>query len=93
MKNLLPPTWQSPTLTKSDTDDKWLIPPIVDLCGVIANDEHATIESESISAYHNGILHICTPPASTRPLDNPSLIDDIRHKASKSGVKLYAIGL
>ncbi|UYZ71365.1 dihydroorotase [Moraxella bovis] len=92
MKNLLPPTWQSPTLTKSDTDGKWLIPPIVDLCGVIANDEHATIESESICAYHNGILHICTPPASSRPLDNPSLIDDIRHKASKSGVKLYAIG-
>lgn len=94
MKNLLPNNWQFDIsqFNQTNTNSKWLIPPIVDLCGVIANDEHATIESESISAYHNGILHICTPPASTRPLDNPSLIDDIRHKASKSGVKLYVIG-
>ncbi|WP_019519547.1 dihydroorotase [Faucicola boevrei] len=93
MKNLLPTNWQFNADSLKDADNnKWLIQPIVDLCGVIANDEHATIESESISAYHNGILHICTPPASSRPQDNPSLIDDIRHKASKSGVKLYAIG-
>lgn len=92
MKNLLPPTWQSPNLDGIDTNGKWLLPPLVDLCGVIADNDHASIASESHCAYQNGFLHICTPPTSERVLDNVSLIDDIRHKASKNGVKLYAIG-
>lgn len=64
----------------------------MDLCGVIADNDHASIASESHCAYQNGFLHICTPPTSERVLDTVSLIDDIRHKASKNGVKLYAIG-
>lgn len=94
MKNLLPNHWQFDIdqLKDIDTADKWLLPPLVDLCGVIADSEHATIASESYSAYQNGFLHICTPPTTTRPLDNPSLIDDICYKASKNGVNLYAIG-
>lgn len=94
MKNLLPQAWQFDTelLKDSETQGKWLLPPLVDLCAVIADNEHASIASESSCAYHNGFLYVCTPPTSDRPLDNPSLIDDIRHKATEHGIQLYAIG-
>ncbi|WP_066802218.1 dihydroorotase [Moraxella oblonga] len=94
MKNLLPPNWQfnQSQLNGINTDGKWLLPPLVDLCVVIANNEHATIDSESKSAYQNGFLYVCTPPTTSQPLDNGSLIDDIRHKASKNGVHLSVIG-
>ncbi|OPH36937.1 dihydroorotase [Moraxella equi] len=96
MKNLLPPTWQSPTLTDSDTHNKWLIPPIVDLCGrlrELGQSNHGTFKSEGNSAYQNGILHICTPPDTTPVLDNGSLLKGLKDKALTDGrIHLYPIG-
>nr|WP_227498110.1 dihydroorotase [Moraxella macacae] len=81
-----------PDTAMPNTKGKWLLPPLVDLCGVIADNEHASIKTESQSAKANGFLHVCTPPTYERPLDNVSVLDDLAKKASEHGINLHFIG-
>lgn len=92
--NYLPSDWnfEPSHLHKINTDGKWLLPPFVDLGAVIADDEHSSIATESFCAYQNGFLHVVTPPSRHRPLDNPSMIDEIRQKARQQGIYLYCVG-
>lgn len=100
MQNHLPHNWQFELKQlkrfgdgNATTDtDSYLLPPLVDLCAVIADDEHSTIACESKAAQANGFLYVCTPPTGDRPLDTVSAIDDITHKASTQGIDLKAIG-
>lgn len=96
MKNLLPPTWQQPTLTDTNTDGKWLIPPIVDLCGRLrepGHQSHGTLASEGKAARENGILHIVLPPDTNPVLENGSLLKGLKQKAwADGGIHLHVLG-
>lgn len=99
MKNLLPATWQFDNLDNLnhlDGDDKWLIPPIVDLCGRLREpgfQAHGTLASEGRAARENGILHIVLPPDTSPVLENGSLLKGLRQKALEDGgVHLHILG-
>lgn len=101
MKNHLPTHWQFDSerlnvavKTDSHTDktNKWLIPPLVDLCAVIADGEHASIVSESAAARANGFLYVCTPPTAERALDSVLAVDELCQKGLQQGICLKAIG-
>lgn len=96
MKNLLPSNWQSPTLDGVNTDDKWLIPPIVDLCARLrepGHQSHGTLASEGRAARENGILHIVLPPDTNPVLENGSLFKGLREKAQQDGgIHLHILG-
>ena len=96
MKNLLPPTWQSPNLDNVPTDGKWLIPPIVDLCGRLrepGHQSHGTLSSEGNSARMNGILHVVLPPDTSPVLENGSLLKGLKQKAwVDGGIHLHILG-
>lgn len=98
MKNLLPNDWRfnADLLKDTDTNGKWLIPPIVDLCGrlrELGQSQHGTFKSEGKCAKANGILHICTPPDTTPVLENGSLLKGLREKAYQDGgIYLHILG-
>lgn len=96
MKNLLPKNWQQPKLANVDTDGKWLMPPIVDLCGRLREPGHqsyGTLASEGRAARQNGILHIVLPPDTNPVLENGSLFKGLREKAYQDGsVYLHILG-
>lgn len=96
MKNLLPPTWQSPKLNGVSTDDKWLIPPIVDLCGRLrepGHQSHGTLATEGKTARANGILHVVLPPDTNPVLENGSLLKGLKQKAwADGGIYLHILG-
>lgn len=96
MKTLLPPTWQSPNLDNVPTDGKWLIPPIVDLCGRLREPGHqpyGTLSSEGKTARMNGILHVVLPPDTNPVLENGSLLKGLKQKAwADGGIHLHILG-
>ncbi|AKG19313.1 aspartate carbamoyltransferase [Moraxella bovoculi] len=96
MKTLLPPTWQSPNLDNVPTDGKWLIPPIVDLCGRLrepGHQPHGTLSSEGKTARMNGILHVVLPPDTNPVLENGSLLKGLKQKAwADGGIHLHILG-
>lgn len=96
MKNLLPPTWQSPNLDNARAEGKWLIPPIVDLCGRLrepGHQSHGTLASEGNSARINGILHVVLPPDTNPVLENGSLLKGLKQKAwADGGIYLHILG-
>ncbi|OPH38282.1 Dihydroorotase [Moraxella lacunata] len=96
MKNLLPPTWQMPNLDDVKTDGKWLIPPIVDLCGRLrepGHQSHGTLASEGKTARMNGILHVVLPPDTSPVLENGSLLKGLKQKAwADGGIHLHILG-
>lgn len=96
MKNLLPKDWQQPDLSGIDTQDKWLIPPIVDLCARLrepGHQSHGTLASEGRAARMNGILHVVLPPDTDPILQNGSLLKGLREKAfNDGGIHLHILG-
>ncbi|MDO4897357.1 MAG: dihydroorotase [Moraxella sp.] len=96
MKNLLPSTWQLPNLDGVNTDGKWLIPPIVDLCGRLrepGHQSHGTLSSEGKTARMNGILHVVLPPDTNPVLENGSLLKGLKQKAwADGGIHLHVLG-
>ncbi|OAV00787.1 MULTISPECIES: dihydroorotase [Moraxella] len=96
MKNLLPQDWQPPHISEADTADKWLIPPIVDLCARLrepGHQSHGTLASEGRAARQNGILHIVLPPDTDPVLENGSLLKGLREKAwADGGIHLHVLG-
>ena len=96
MKNLLPTDWQQPNLDGIDTQGKWLIPPIVDLCARLREPGHqsyGTLASEGRAARANGILHVVLPPDTDPILQNGSLLKGLREKAlHDGGVHLHILG-
>ncbi|WP_126331663.1 dihydroorotase [Moraxella cuniculi] len=98
MTNLLPSDWQfdQNQLEGVDTQGKWLIPPIVDLCARLrepGHQSHGTLASEGQAARANGILHIVLPPDTDPVLENGSLLKGLREKAlNDGGVHLHILG-
>ncbi len=98
MKNLLPSNWQfdASVLTGADTQNHWLIPPIVDLCARLrepGHQSHGTLASEGQAARQNGILHVVLPPDTDPVLENGSLLKGLREKAHQDGgIYLHVLG-
>lgn len=98
LTNLLPSDWQfdQNQLEGVDTQGKWLIPPIVDLCARLrepGHQSHGTLASEGQAARANGILHIVLPPDTNPVLENGSLLKGLREKAlNDGGVHLHILG-
>lgn len=94
LQNHLPESWNFDIaqLDGVATDNKWLLPPLVDLGAMIADDEHSNIQTEARCAHQNGFLHVVTTPSIARALDNPSMVDDVRQKAQKNGIHLHCVG-
>ncbi len=98
MKNLLPQThhFDHDQLQGLQTQGKWLIPPIVDLCARLrepGHQSHGTLASEGRAAYANGILHVVLPPDTDPVLENGSLLKGLREKAYQDGgIYLHILG-
>ena len=97
MKNLLPPNWQFDTAQlPSDTDGKWLFPPLMDLCARLrepGHQSHGTLKSEGTAAHNNGFLHIVIPPDTQPVLENGSLFAGLRERAYQDGgIYLHLLG-
>lgn len=98
MKNLLPANWQFDTvqLDNIDTDGKWLLPPLVDLCARLrepGHQSHGTLKSEGTAARQNGFLHVVIPPDTNPVLENGSLLAGLRERAFQDGgIYLHILG-
>ncbi|UNU72832.1 dihydroorotase [Moraxella nasovis] len=94
MKNLLPKTWQFDTKNiTTDTNEKWLIPPIVDLCARLNKfGDGTSFTHECQTAIKNGILHVCTPPDDGAVRESSSLLKEVREKAANHGLNLHMLG-
>lgn len=79
-----------------DLTGKWLLPPIVDLCGRLrepGRGAHGTLASEGRAARKNGILHVMTPPDTDPVLQRGSLLEGLRQKAwDDGGIHLHICG-
>ena len=97
MKNLLPPNWQFDTdQLPTATNDKWLLPPLVDLCARLrepGHQQHGTLKSEGNAARQNGFLHVVVPPDTQPVLENGSLLAGLRERAyHDAGIHLHVLG-
>jgi dihydroorotase len=98
MKNLLPQNWQFDTakLNNTQTDGKWLLPPLVDLCARLrepGHQSHGTLKSEGKAARQNGFLHVVMPPDTIPVLENGALLQGLRERAYQDGgIHLHLLG-
>ncbi|MCK6051477.1 dihydroorotase [Moraxella osloensis] len=98
LQNLLPANWQFDTtqLNPIDSDGKWLLPPLVDLCARLrepGHQSHGTLKSEGAAARKNGFLHVVIPPDTNPVLENGSLLAGLRERAYQDGgIYLHVLG-
>ena len=98
LQNLLPANWQFDTtqLNPIDTDGKWLLPPLVDLCARLrepGHQSHGTLKSEGAADRKNGFLHVVIPPDTNPVLENGSLLAGLRERAYQDGgIYLHVLG-
>ena len=105
MQNLLPPNFAQPELSALNNDaiddavnkeDKWLLPPLVDLCARLrepGQQQHGTLASEGQCARNNGFLHVVVPPDTKPILENGSLLKGLRERALEDGgIHLHVLG-
>lgn len=96
--NLLPTDWQFDLtqLNDIDTEGKWLLPPLVDLCARLrepGHQSHGTLKSEGTAARQNGFLHVVIPPDTKPVLENGSLLAGLRERAyHDGGIHLHILG-
>lgn len=98
LQNLLPANWQFDTtqLNTIDSEGKWLLPPLVDLCARLrepGHQSHGTLKSEGTAARKNGFLHVVIPPDTNPVLENGSLLAGLRERAYQDGgIYLHVLG-
>ena len=98
LQNLLPANWQFDTtqLNPIDSDGKWLLPPLVDLCARLrepGHQSHGTLKSEGAAARKHGFLHVVIPPDTNPVLENGSLLAGLRERAYQDGgIYLHVLG-
>lgn len=97
MKNLLPANWQFDTAQlPTQTEGKWLFPPLIDLCARLrepGHQSHGTLKSEGNAARQNGFLHVVMPPDTNPVLENGSLLAGLRERAYQDGgIYLHLLG-
>ncbi len=79
-----------------DANGKIIFPGIVDLSARLREpglEYKATIASETAAAASAGVTTLCCPPDSDPVVDNPTVVDMIRHRASEANkARVVSIG-
>lgn len=79
-----------------DAAGAWVLPGLVDLAARLREPGHAymaTLETELDAALAGGITALCCPPDTDPPLDEPGLVEMLKHRARLlDGARLYPLG-
>ncbi len=79
-----------------DATGAWVVPGLVDLAARLREPGHeymATLDSELDAALAGGITALCCPPDTDPPLDEPGLVEMLKHRARLlDGARLYPLG-
>lgn len=79
-----------------DAAGTWVLPGLVDLAARLREPGHeylATLETELAAALAGGVTSLCCPPDTDPPLDEPGLVEMLKHRARLlDGVRLYPLG-
>ncbi|MCP5266404.1 MAG: dihydroorotase [Burkholderiaceae bacterium] len=79
-----------------DASGCWVMPGLVDLAARLREPGYeykATLESELGAALAGGIVSVCCPPDTDPPLDEPGLVEMLKHRARQiDGTRVYPIG-
>lgn len=79
-----------------DATGTWVLPGLVDLAARLREPGHeymATLDTELDAALAGGITALCCPPDTDPPLDEPGLVEMLKHRARLlDGARLYPLG-
>lgn len=79
-----------------DARGQWVVPGLVDLAARLREPGYeymATLDSELDAALAGGITSLCCPPDTDPPLDEPGLVEMLKHRARLlDGSHLYPLG-
>lgn len=79
-----------------DATGQWVLPGLIDASARLREpglEYRATLDSELHAALHSGVSGLVCPPDTDPPLDEPGLIDMLRHRALQlAGTHLYPQG-
>lgn len=79
-----------------DAKGFWVTPGIVDLAARLREPGYeykATLESEMQAALSGGVTSLCCPPDTDPPLDEPGLVEMLKHRArTLDQARLYPLG-
>lgn len=79
-----------------DAHGLWLMPGLVDLAARLREPGHhylASLDTELDAALAGGITALCCPPDTDPPLDEPGLVEMLKHRARLlDGARLYPLG-
>ncbi|MEZ5659084.1 MAG: dihydroorotase [Burkholderiaceae bacterium] len=79
-----------------DLSGRWLMPGLIDLAARMREpgfEYRASLESELRAAMAGGITSVCCPPDTDPPLDEPGLVEMLKHRARMlAGPALYPLG-
>lgn len=73
----------------------WVLPGVIDLAARLrepGQSHKATIASESAAALSAGITGVCMPPDTDPVIDNPSVVEWIRHRAQPHALRVHPLG-
>lgn len=79
-----------------DAAGMWVLPGLVDLAARLREPGHeymATLDTELDAALAGGITALCCPPDTDPPLDEPGLVEMLKHRARLlDGSRVYPLG-
>ncbi len=79
-----------------DAKGYWVTPGLVDLAARLREPGYeykATLESEMQAALSGGVTSLCCPPDTDPPLDEPGLVEMLKHRArTLDQARLYPLG-
>jgi dihydroorotase len=79
-----------------DATGAWVLPGLFDLAARLREpgyEYRATLDSELDAALRGGVTALCCPPDTDPPLDEPGLVEMLKHRARLlDGVRLYPLG-
>jgi dihydroorotase len=86
----------SEDLQEIDATGCWVSPGLVDLAARLREPGYeykATLESEMQAALAGGVTSLCCPPDTDPPLDEPGLVEMLKHRArTLDQARLYPLG-
>ncbi|MFA7504193.1 MAG: dihydroorotase [Burkholderiaceae bacterium] len=79
-----------------DASGSWVLPGLVDLAARLREPGHeymATLDTELDAALAGGVTALCCPPDTDPPLDEPGLVEMLKHRARLlDGARVYPLG-
>ncbi len=78
-----------------DAEGHWVLPGIIDVAARLrepGQSHKATIASEAMAAVAAGVTRVCMPPDTDPVIDNPSVVEWIRHRAAPHALQVHPLG-